>query len=60
MKKLDNRGFAITTIVYSLLLLGAFIIFLMVKNVVKQRDIDEEFVQSVEQQLNENAINSQS
>jgi c-di-AMP phosphodiesterase-like protein len=56
MKKLDNRGFAITTIVYSLLLLTAFTIFLMLKNTSKQRDLDEEFIKNVETQLNQSVI----
>ncbi len=53
MKRLNNHGFAVTTMVYSLLLLAVFIIFLMLKNTVRQKELDDEFIKNVETQLNE-------
>ena len=49
---LNNKGFAITTVLYSLLLMATLILFLLIGNLNFERRTTSEFVQNIKDELN--------
>ncbi len=49
---LDNKGFAISTILYSLLLMATLVIFLLIGNFGFERNTTSEFVSNIKNELN--------
>ncbi|MBQ8131847.1 MAG: RICIN domain-containing protein [Bacilli bacterium] len=52
MRRLDNRGFAFSTILYGLMLLGIMIIFVIMSTMQTNRQTNKEFVTKIEEELN--------
>lgn len=52
MRRLDNRGFAFSTILYGLMLLGIMIIFVIMSTMQTNRQTNRQFVQKIEDELN--------
>ena len=52
MRKLDNRGFAFSTMLYGLMLLGIMIIFVIMSTMQTNRQTNKEFVSKIEEELN--------
>lgn len=50
--KLNNNGFAVSTILYSLLLIGTLVLFLLIGNLNFERKSTDEFVTNIEKELN--------
>lgn len=53
MRRLNNKGFAITTALYSLLVMAALIFFLLIGNLSFERRSTDDFVSDIEDDLNE-------
>ena len=53
MKALNNKGFAITTVLYSLLVMATLILFLLIGNLSFERRSTDDFVSNIEDDLNE-------
>ena len=49
---MNNKGFAISTILYSLLLMATLIIFLLISNFSFERNTTSEFVNNIKNELN--------
>ncbi len=52
MRRLDNRGFAFSTILYGLMLLGIMIIFVIMSTMQTNRQTNKDFVKKIEDELN--------
>ncbi len=50
--KMNNKGFAISTILYSLLVMATLILFLLVGNLSFERNTTDDFVDNIEKELN--------
>ncbi len=50
--KLNNKGFAISTILYSLLLLASMILLLLFANLSGNKKTNDDFVSQIEDELN--------
>ena len=53
MKKLNNKGFAITTVLYSLLVMATLVLFLLIGNLSFERKSTDNFVSDIEDELNQ-------
>ncbi len=53
MKKLNNKGFAITTVLYSLLVMATLVLFLLIGNLSFERRSTDNFVSDIEDELNQ-------
>lgn len=53
---MNNKGFAISTILYSLLLMGTLIIFLLISNFSFERNTTSEFVNNIKNELNGDVV----
>lgn len=49
---LDNKGFAISTILYSLLIMATLILFLLISNLSFERRSTSDFVDNITNELN--------
>lgn len=49
---LDNKGFAISTILYSLLIMATLILFLLISNLSFERRSTSDFVDNITDELN--------
>lgn len=52
MKKMNNKGFAVSTVLYSLLVMAALILFLLIGNLSFERKSTNDFVSNIEDELN--------
>lgn len=52
MKKLNNQGFAISTMLYGLLIIAVLIIFMLLSIISFTKKSSTDFVNQVEQELN--------
>ena len=52
MRNLNNKGFAISTILYSLLVMATLILFLLIGNLSFERRSTDDFVSDIEDELN--------
>ena len=52
MKMLNNKGFAISTVLYSLLVMATLILFLLIGNLSFERRSTDDFVSDIEDELN--------
>lgn len=50
--KLNNKGFAISTVLYSLLIMATLILFLLLGNLSFERRTTSDFVDNVKTELN--------
>lgn len=50
---MNNRGFAISTIIYGLLILSSAILFLLLGTMSFTREENRDFVEEIEKELNE-------
>ncbi|MEG1596912.1 MAG: hypothetical protein RR359_01395, partial [Bacilli bacterium] len=52
MKKLNNKGFAISTILYGTLMLASLTLFLIISTIASSKTASNNFVKHVEEELN--------
>ena len=52
MKKLDNRGFAISTLLYGLMIMSLLIVLALISNLGTNRKSTSTFVDKIEDELN--------
>jgi len=60
MKKITNKGFAISTMLYGLLIMSATIIFMLLSSISFTKKSSTDFVNKVEKELNDISINIRS
>lgn len=53
MKEINNKGFAISTMLYGLLIIGALIIFMLLSIISFTKKSSTDFINQVEKELNE-------
>ena len=58
MFKLDNKGFAFSSILYGLSIMGIMIILLIMSTMHTNRKTNKEFVQNIEEELNRFSLTS--
>lgn len=56
MKKMNNKGFAITTVLYSLLIMAMLILFLLIGNLSFARRTTSNFVNTIKSELNDFSV----
>ncbi|MEG0994444.1 MAG: hypothetical protein RSE91_00520 [Bacilli bacterium] len=56
MKKLNNKGFAISTILYGILMLASLTLFLIVSTISSSKTANDDFIDEIEKELNASII----